>query len=865
MTLTEVILTHSGADFDGLASMWCARHFYPHATPLLQGSPEGGVREFLETYRDEFAIDYARAVDQMPLTRVVLVDVQVPARLGEFRERVADPGIEVHVYDHHPPTQESIRGDVHVVETVGATTTLMVGRLMEMGAVAPSLTPLEATLYALGIYEETGSLLFPDTTAADVRAVAWLLERGARLDIVATFTQHPLDAEQRKLLNDLLGSLTTRLEKGMTILLATAECEEYVGDVAVVAHRLMDIERADALFCIVRMGDRILVVGRSRDSGPDVGTLLAHLGGGGHPRAASATLHDSSVEAVRQELGVLLERHAMPPQRAGDIMSAPVASIDAALTMREAHDWFVRLGYSTLPVIRDGMLVGMLRRRDVDKALQHDMRDAPIEGYWSTPQITALTDTSTMELQRALISGGVDRVPIIDHGRLVGIVTRSDLLEAMGTPAPLHQDETLARLAALPTAVQILLRQAGAVAGETGAYAVGGFVRDVLLGVENLDLDLVVEGDGIAFAERLADQLGGRVREHRKFGTAVIILADGMHLDVASTRIEFYTRPAALPDVLGSTLKQDLFRRDFTINAMAIALNAARYGQLHDYFGASRDLRDGVIRVLHNLSFIDDPTRIFRAIKFEARYHFRMEPHTERLARQALREKRLEQLSTPRVREEFVQILGEARPLRAILRMHELGVLRSIHPHLQVTPRIRMLLEDVTATLAQYGELVRREKLQTWIIHMRALFSGSPAALLEEVADRYRLANEPRRRVFLSRSQVQFLLRRLYRTKLLPSEIHELLSPLSLEMVLYVLARSKSRAIKENIVLYLERLRLMHPLVSGHHLRAWGIEPGPEMGNLLARLFAAQLDGKFKTRPEARAWLEEKDIIAAWT
>jgi tRNA nucleotidyltransferase (CCA-adding enzyme) len=865
VTLTEVILTHSGADFDGLASMWCARHFYPHATPLLQGSPEGGVREFLETYRDEFAIDYARAVDQMPLTRVVLVDVQVPARLGEFRERVADPGIEVHVYDHHPPTQESIRGDVHVVETVGATTTLMVGRLMEMGAVAPSLTPLEATLYALGIYEETGSLLFPDTTAADVRAVAWLLERGARLDIVATFTQHPLDAEQRKLLNDLLGSLTTRLEKGMTILLATAECEEYVGDVAVVAHRLMDIERADALFCIVRMGDRILVVGRSRDSGPDVGTLLAHLGGGGHPRAASATLHDSSVEAVRQELGVLLERHAMPPQRAGDIMSAPVASIDAALTMREAHDWFVRLGYSTLPVIRDGMLVGMLRRRDVDKALQHDMRDAPIEGYWSTPQITALTDTSTMELQRALISGGVDRVPIIDHGRLVGIVTRSDLLEAMGTPAPLHQDETLARLAALPTAVQILLRQAGAVAGETGAYAVGGFVRDVLLGVENLDLDLVVEGDGIAFAERLADQLGGRVREHRKFGTAVIILADGMHLDVASTRIEFYTRPAALPDVLGSTLKQDLFRRDFTINAMAIALNAARYGQLHDYFGASRDLRDGVIRVLHNLSFIDDPTRIFRAIKFEARYHFRMEPHTERLARQALREKRLEQLSTPRVREEFVQILGEARPLRAILRMHELGVLRSIHPHLQVTPRIRMLLEDVTATLAQYGELVRREKLQTWIIHMRALFSGSPAALLEEVADRYRLANEPRRRVFLSRSQVQFLLRRLYRTKLLPSEIHELLSPLSLEMVLYVLARSKSRAIKENIVLYLERLRLMHPLVSGHHLRAWGIEPGPEMGNLLARLFAAQLDGKFKTRPEARAWLEEKDIIAAWT
>lgn len=396
-------------------------------------------------------------------------------------------------------------------------------------------------------------------------------------------------------------------------------------------------------------------------------------------------------------------------------------------------------------------------------------------------------------------------------------------------------------------------------------FAVGGFVRDVLLGYENLDIDVVAEGNGIVYARALARALGGRANVHDKFGTAVVVADDGLKIDVASTRLEFYTRPAALPEVTGSTLKQDLFRRDFTINAMAIQLNPAQYGRLVDFFGARRDLREGLVRVLHNLSFIDDPTRIFRAIKFEQRYHFRMEPHTERLLRQAMQSRLLEALSPARVRDEFVQILSEARPVPAILRMAELRVLRLIHPRLQLLTRVRSLLNFVTAAVAQYADLIAREHVQRWLVYFRALISGLDEVGIREVAERYRVPNDAHRRLFLEREQVRHLLRRLYRTRLLPSEIYWLLQPLSLEMVLYLMARARARSVKENLMLYVERLREIKPLVRGRELRAWGYPPGPAYGPLLARLFNAQLDGKIRTLEEARAWLEEEDIVAAWT
>ena len=882
---SEVIITHAGADFDGLASMFCARLLYPGAMPLLIGPPDLSVRAFLDAYGTSFPIQQAHDVASLPLTRVVLVDVQVPARLGPFREIVSDARVEVHVYDHHPPTAESIQGDVHCVERVGATITLLVNRLMARLGGPPTLSPIEATLFAIGIYEETGGLTFPETTPADARAVAWLLEQGANLSCVTDFTQPPLREEQHTLLRAFLERSQMRDIRGMRVLVCRAESERYVGETAVVAHRIMDLERPDALLCVTRMGDRAYIVARSRESGPDVSGITAHFGGGGHPRAASAAMAARPLDAIVEEIWRVVEREARPGLCARDVMSAPLQHIDLVddptPTVEDVRDRFLRHGHTVLPVLSTGSVHGCISRRDIDKAMQHGLGATSVLPYISPSFPTVPLDLSARDLLRRL-SGAQTRAIVVDErGQAAGIVTRADVLEALRRQSQPVTTE-VGRLERLPLPLRRLLRRCGEVgdALEMNVYVVGGFVRDVLLERETLDVDVVVEGDGIRYAAALAQALGARVSAHHKFGTAVVTrmpregaqtgddtspAALPTKIDVASTRLEFYTRPAALPEVTGSTLKADLHRRDFSINAMAIQLNGASFGHLVDFFGARRDLEEGVVRVLHSLSFVDDPTRIFRAIKFEQRYHFRMDAHTEALLRHAARSGWLEALSPARVRDEFEQILSEARPVPAIVRMAQLRVLHLIHPGLSLGGRVRALLDEITGVLLRYAALVEREHVRRWLVYFRGLASGLSEAALHAVADRYAIGQASRSRLFLERDHVRLLLRRLYGPAVPPSEVYRLLSPLSLEMVLYLLARSNARSVKERIMLFLDRLRLVTPLVTGDHLKRWGIPPGPQMGRTLTALLEAQIDGCFRDVDGGRAWLAEKDIPASWT
>jgi tRNA nucleotidyltransferase (CCA-adding enzyme) len=268
---------------------------------------------------------------------------------------------------------------------------------------------------------------------------------------------------------------------------------------------------------------------------------------------------------------------------------------------------------------------------------------------------TASPDTPLAELQRPLASGD-ERIAVVEDERIVGVVTRSDLLRALGEQAapperlgPMLTHE-LARLEPL----QPVFEAVAAISEPyEGVYLVGGTVRDILLGERSFDVDIAVEGDAIALAQALADALGGRVRAHDKFGTAVVLYAEDERVDVVTARTEFYDAPAALPTVEHASIREDLFRRDFTINAMAVSLKGADLGRLVDPFGGRRDLEAKTIRVLHNLSFIDDPTRIFRAIRYENRYGFRMDDHTLRLARGTIEMGLVGDLSSARLRDEL--------------------------------------------------------------------------------------------------------------------------------------------------------------------------------------------------------------------
>ena len=270
----------------------------------------------------------------------------------------------------------------------------------------------------------------------------------------------------------------------------------------------------------------------------------------------------------------------------------------------------------------------------------------------------------------------------------------------------------------LPQELVEFLRLAGELAQKRGQklYLDGGVVRDLLLERENFDLDLVVEGDAIRLARRLSEQHGGRVRAHARFGTANWILPpayeEALHpfqdgLDLVTARTEFYERPSALPQVERSSIRQDLHRRDFTINTLAIDLTPARWGELLDFYGGERDLRDGYVRVLHSLSFVEDPTRILRAVRLEQRLGFELEEQTEALLRNAL--DLLDHTTAERIRQEFYLILQEERPCEIIYRLKQLGVLNQLHPHLKCDTWLRVRFCRMRRVLRETGWPLARE------------------------------------------------------------------------------------------------------------------------------------------------------------
>src|SRR3954453_20024741 len=255
----------------------------------------------------------------------------------------------------------------------------------------------------------------------------------------------------------------------------------------------------------------------------------------------------------------------------------------------------------------------------------------------------------------------------------------------------------------LPKALEPVLDAVVAVSeGYEGVYLVGGAVRDILLGEPNFDVDIAVEGDGIAFGEALANALGGRVVPHDRFGTA-IVLHEGGRVDVATTRTEFYDSPAALPTVEQASIRQDLYRRDFTVNALAASLKGEDFGRLVDHFGGLEDLENRVVRVLHNLSFIDDPTRIFRAIRYGNRYGLAMDGHTFGLAKACVEMNLVGELSSARLRDELQALLSERQVDDSIRRMAELGIDKAVHPHLAADRESVRLVGELDRVRAEHA------------------------------------------------------------------------------------------------------------------------------------------------------------------
>ena len=690
----DIITSHINADFDSLASMVAAKKLYPGAEIVFPGSQEKKLRDFLEAFQP-VKIRRIKDIDIAKVTKLIIVDTKVPGRIGPLAELVSDKKIKIHIYDHHPFTKGDIRGDVEKIEQVGATATIFT-EILKNRKLHP--TPMEATILALGIYEETGCLLFPSTTERDLLAAAYLLKRGANLNIASSFLKMELSMEELDILNELVQTASELVIQGIRIKIAKASREQYVGDAAHLAHRMMDMEDIDAVFVLLRMEGKILLVARCKAPELNVSKVMAEFGGGGHATAASATVKEASLEVIEERLLEILKITVKPGKIASDIMTRPVISILSDMPIKEAETMMTRYGVNVLPVLKDGAYIGLISREIIEKALFHGFGRSRAIDFATTDAMTVGPNTPIREIETLMIEQNQRFMPVIDNDRIIGAITRTDLLRTLYEEFLRRRriEETITRekptigrnlsswlKEKFPAEIYNLLKLSGEVAEELGynAYLVGGSVRDLLRGEENLDLDVVIEGDGIVFARTLGERLNAKVRTHRKFATAQIFTGS-LKLDVATARTEYYESPAALPKVETSSIKKDLYRRDFTINTLTVKLNPKDFGVLLDFFGGQRDLREKTIRVLHNLSFVEDPTRAFRAVRFAERFGFKISRHMENLIKSAIEMNLFNMLSGPRLFEELRLSFHETEPVKTLRKLSDFGLLKVIHPTL---------------------------------------------------------------------------------------------------------------------------------------------------------------------------------------
>lgn len=864
---TTLITTHLNADFDAVASAVAAARLYgPGSAIVLPGSQEKAVRNFLRKIKEEGSsisslFVQLKQIDLSKLKRIVVVDTNQMDRLGQIGELIHQPSVEVVVFDHHKKEECDIPFRKYVSGSCGANTTLLLRRLRRKKGL--ELPEDEIVLYLLGIYEDTGSFTFSSTTADDLRQAAWLVEKGGNLKKVSEFLASRFTPEHISALYDMLESAQTLNFGNIPITVAKASSAMYIDDFAILAHELMDMAHLPVLFTLAMMGDHVIVVARSRDKRVDVGKILQKLGGGGHPFAASASLKGMTLSEAENALVSEIASQIGKGPKVRDIMSSPVVWVEPNTPIYEVHDLIAKYGFSVIPVAVKGKIKGYVTRNIIEKAIYHGLGREPVSEYMATEFKTLAPDDDIGKVQQTIVEGHQRFIPVVKEGLLVGIITRTDLLEVLSSD-PQKRPESLIPPAAsrrnirrlmkmqLPDKVLELLEKAGQVADELGmnVYVVGGFVRDLLLRKPNFDIDLVVEGDGIRFAKHLAKKYKARVRSHKKFGTAVIIFPDGSKIDVATARWEYYEYPAAMPTVAISSIKLDLFRRDFTINTLAIKLNPKDFGMLIDFFGGQRDLKDGIIRVLHSLSFIDDPTRILRAVRFEQRFGFKIGKHTLRLIKNSLRLGILDRLSSKRLFTELRLILEEPDPRPCLKRLEELGVLLAINPALGLDDAAKGLLDAVYDVLAWYQLLYMKKKIKKWQVYLMAFFSGMPKEAREKVANRLGITGKMAEMMIGAPELAKRIIHEIEETvPLKNSRLVKMLEGLEMEFVLFTMAMSSEKA-RQAISRFITDFSKIKPHVTGRDLKKLGFTPGPIYRKVLDFVKNACLDGLVASKDE---------------
>ncbi len=959
----ELVFAHNNMDFDSLSAQFALTKLYPSCKMVLGYPLTGNLRSFISLNRSYLPIVEVKYVDLSKVTRFFLVDCQHFDRLDSGVRKLMETNVNsesqstapsqsasppqtpaqalrlcrpLTIFDHHERDKDSLMSiatEDSLVEVVGSATTILVEKIRKKKI---ALTQFDATLLAIGIFEDTGCLTYAGTTARDAECVAFLIQHGADLSVVREYIRPRIEQEQVALLEELLRAAQVINVQGHKFVVATAHVPKYVEELASITRQLLDLEAVDGAFTVVHMKDRVHVVGRADPRVISVKPVVQAFGGDGHPGAGSAVVKGGNVREIAERIKTILQEQTPPQPLARDLMVSPVRTIKSNVSMDEAGRMMLRYGLDGLLVAEGEDLVGVVSRRDIDQSSHHKLGHAKVSGFMSKPVICVSQDTPLSKIQELMVAEDIGRLPVLDENKkLVGLVSRRDVLNSLfgahyarqenaaaqrgasagagmgdgfsaapavalsgphtgggahsGAGSDPHSDgfskagrpnKNLSdKLAHVDSHTAWLCRTIGQTAQELGmsAYAVGGFVRDLLLNVPNFDLDYVIEGSAQKLAQRLLELYPNRLTlaaTHDRFQTATLVYrsesaavadagsvddiseadisADAIgsqqlverEVDLSTARTEFYEFPAALPEVEASKLEQDLLRRDFTINALAVCVNPERFGDLTDHFNGLQDLERKIVRILHPFSFIEDPTRMVRAARFAGRLGFHLDAKTKEQARRASQMGIFDDLGGVRIKAELKMILESPQRLRALnLLAEQSGNLCYLDSHLEYGDGVRKTIRRAERLLGRYSVD------EPWVVYLGALLSELPPARVPGVLERLMLTNHQKEVIESGLELHRFMPSSIGEMK--RSELYEMLHGRAREALAIAAAAGQvGTDFRRSIKLYLEELADTKLDITGADLIASGFKPGPKIGEALKHVLAERLDGQVRGREQ---------------
>ena len=799
-------------------------------------------------------------IDWTQVQNIYLVDITLPKQNPELIDQLSHLSIRTFLISHRPP-RLPFHPKVSSLKGLSLTTNL-VAKLKHKNI---SISKEDAKLFLAAITERTWAGLAHKVTKQDAQISNFLKEFGISTKQIANSIVLGMRDGQAGLYREMLKRIEDFQAGYWPITMIIVKTIGQVQDIEPIIDALWSDLSPVVLLIGVSTGKFCRIWARSSIAQIDLFSMFRKFRPRRERRWTCFSIQQKGILRQKNMLKSFLKANLKSEKTAGEIMSVSPRCIDKSETVKNALEIMLMFNIMSLVVLENNKFSGVLTRRDLDRAIKMDLMDSEIGQYVPTNCPTVEVDTPIRVIKNIMVRFNLTKIPVLDQRRIAGIITSRELLRALpdylpmphdylplAKPAFLPQKNTIEKLLKRLFSLKVfrLLERIGTFA-ETKhlqAFAVGGFVRDLLLEKKNLDIDIVLLGDATKFAQALSKELECEFKVFDRFHTSRIYYED-MKIDFSSARIEHYSSPGALPQVEFSGLSNDLFRRDFSINSLALNLNPDSFLQIIDFFGGYQDMQKKQIRILHPFSFLEDPTRLFRALRFSKRFSFKLEKDTKRAFDQAIQRESVMQLSKKRIGTEIKRCLKEESPYRIIEELFESKLMKYLDNRLTDTSILPSRFRLVPGLVRRFNIL--EEEIDQEAILWAGLLSVLTPSEAGKIMDSLGTPAKRKKIIVQSLEGMAKIPEQLAKIEIQNNlELYNLLTGQFLESLIALIAFSLDKISSKKVLYYIGNLRNISCAITGKDLIAAGLPPGAHIRIIFQQIQAEKLQGKSFTKQE---------------